>query len=172
MRAVDYLQAKYGAGTPTTMLACEAKVFGIPYPLRGGWLRAHGQLEITPDVALRLADALKRNGGASAIAGLAVLRAAWIDLKRQPRANSDEFLQSKAWKRLRLQALNRHGRRCQCCGASPATGAVLNVDHVLPRRLFPDLALRIDNLQVLCADCNEGKGNWDMTDARQWVADG
>lgn len=167
MKVIDYLQAKYGAGTPTTMLACEAKVFGIPYPLQHGWLRTHGQIEVTPDVAQRLAVALKRSRGSTAQAGLAVLRAAWIELKRQPAANSDDFLQSKAWKRLRLQALNKHGRRCQCCGASPATGAVLNVDHVLPRRLFPDLALRLDNLQVLCGDCNEGKGNWDMTDARK-----
>lgn len=172
MRVIDYLQAKYGAGTPTTMLACEAKVFGIPYPLRNGWLKAHGCIEITPDVARRLAEALKRNGSESAMAGLNILRSAWIELKRKPDANSEDFLQSKAWKRLRLQALNLHGRCCQCCGASPSTGAVLNVDHVLPRRLFPDLALRLDNLQVLCGDCNEGKGNWDMTDARQKVADG
>ena len=44
---------------------------------------------------------------------------------------------------------------------------MLNVDHIKPRFLFPDLALRLDNLQVLCGDCNEGKGNWDMTDWRQ-----
>jgi hypothetical protein len=29
-----------------------------------------------------------------------------------------------------------------------------------------DLALKIDNLQVLCADCNCGKGNCDSTDWR------
>lgn len=32
--------------------------------------------------------------------------------------------------------------------------------------LFPDLALSMDNLQVLCGDCNHGKGNWDVTDWR------
>lgn len=167
MKLIDYLQAKYGAGKPTTMLATEAKVFGVPYPLQGGWLQRHGDIEVTPDLALRLAEALKRSKGATAQAGLQVLRNAWLEIKRKPAANSDEFLQSKAWKRLRLQALHKYGRRCQCCGASPETGAVLNVDHVLPRRLFPDLALKLDNLQVLCGDCNEGKGNWDMTDCRK-----
>ena len=167
MRVKDYLQAKYGSGSTTTMLACEAKAFGIPYPLPTGWLRIYGELELTPDVAARLRTALQRSSKPTAVDGLRVLDKAWLELKRQPDANSDGFLQSKAWKRLRLQALEKHGRRCQCCGASPATGAVLNVDHVMPRRLFPDLALRLDNLQVLCGDCNEGKGNWCMSDFRR-----
>jgi 5-methylcytosine-specific restriction endonuclease McrA len=166
MKVVDYLQAKYGSGKTTTLLACEAAVFGIPYPLRSGWLKQHGGVEVTPDVARRLERALKASKAETAKDGLAVLQAAWIELKRLPDANSAAFLESKAWKRLRLQALNLHGRRCQICGSSAKTGDVLNVDHVLPRRLFPDLALRLDNLQVLCGVCNEGKGNWDMTDAR------
>ena len=42
----------------------------------------------------------------------------------------------------------------------------MNVDHIKPRRLYPGLALEKSNLQVLCADCNHGKGNWDQTDWR------
>jgi hypothetical protein len=81
-------------------------------------------------------------------------------------ANDPEFLFSYEWRKLRLQALKLHGATCQCCGASPATGAVMNVDHIKPRRLFPKLALDINNLQILCRDCNHGKGNWDQTDWR------
>lgn len=73
--------------------------------------------------------------------------------------NSPEFLASFEWRQLRLKAFEKYGRRCQCCGASPSTGAVLNVDHVKPRRKFPELALDLDNLQVLCGDCNHGKAN-------------
>jgi hypothetical protein len=84
-----------------------------------------------------------------------------------PAVATDAFLRSYEWRRVRMQALKKYGNRCQCCGASPITGAVINVDHIKPRKLFPDLALTLENLQVLCADCNHGKGNWDMTDWRQ-----
>lgn len=95
--------------------------------------------------------------------------------KRQERKNSyvmgDEFLQSYEWRKLRMVALTKYGARCQCCGASPANGAVMNVDHIKPRRIYPELALDIENLQVLCGECNHGKGNWDMTDWRNAHAD-
>lgn len=167
MNFLDYLPAKYGAGFTTTMPACEARAFGIPYPLPTGRLRTYGGLAITPAMVIRLTAALKASSKASASDGLRVLRSAWLEIKRKLAANNDEFLQSKAWKRLHLQAVQKHGRRCQWCGASPETGAVLNVDHVLPRRLFPDLALRLDNLHVLCGDCNEGKDHWCMCDFRK-----
>lgn len=79
---------------------------------------------------------------------------------------SDAFLETYEWRRLRMQAIKKFGRRCLCCGATPENGAVINVDHVKPRKLFPELALDINNLQVLCHECNHGKGNWDMTDWR------
>lgn len=80
---------------------------------------------------------------------------------------SDKFLETFEWRKVRMKALKMYGARCQCCGASPMTGAVMNVDHIKPRKLFPHLALSLENLQVLCHDCNHGKGNWDMTDWRQ-----
>lgn len=79
---------------------------------------------------------------------------------------SDAFLQSFEWRALRMQALKLHGTKCQCCGATPSTGAVMNVDHVKPRKFYPELALVLENLQILCGDCNHGKGNWDETDWR------
>ena len=80
---------------------------------------------------------------------------------------SDDFLHSFEWKSVRMMALKKHGAVCQCCGASPMTGAVMNVDHIKPRKIFPQLALDVENLQILCSDCNHGKGNWDMTDWRK-----
>lgn len=79
---------------------------------------------------------------------------------------STEFLSTYEWRRLRMEALKKYGPKCMCCGATPATGAVMNVDHIKPRKLFPALALDINNLQILCHDCNHGKGNWDQTDWR------
>lgn len=81
-------------------------------------------------------------------------------------ASSNAFLQTYEWRKVRMEALKKYGARCQCCGATPATGAIMNVDHIKPRKIFPELALSVDNLQVLCHECNHGKGNWDMTDWR------
>ena len=46
------------------------------------------------------------------------------------------------------------------CGRSKKIhGIVIHVDHIKPRSIYPDLALTYDNLQLLCEDCNLGKGN-------------
>jgi 5-methylcytosine-specific restriction endonuclease McrA len=83
------------------------------------------------------------------------------------RAASNAFLESFEWRRLRMEVIKKRGARCECCGATPADGqTVINVDHVKPRKLFPELALEESNLQVLCGVCNHGKGNWDQTDWR------
>ncbi len=86
--------------------------------------------------------------------------------KRTKRAKS-EFLESYEWRRLRMEALIKYGPRCMCCGATPNMGAVMHVDHIKPRLTHPELALELDNLQILCHECNHGKGNWDSTDWRQ-----
>lgn len=77
-----------------------------------------------------------------------------------------DFYQTWAWKSLRYQALKKYGAKCMLCGATPETGAKICVDHIKPRSKFPELALDIRNLQVLCSDCNMGKSNWDETDWR------
>lgn len=81
-------------------------------------------------------------------------------------AKSNEFLQSYEWRSLRMLALTEHGSKCMACGATPAHGVRIHVDHIKPRKLYPELALSLKNLQVLCEECNHGKGNWDQTDWR------
>ena len=79
------------------------------------------------------------------------------------------FYECIPWRELRYLALRNCGGKCQCCGAMASDGVQLHVDHIKPRSLFPELALCLENLQVLCADCNIGKGAWDKTDWReQW----
>jgi len=53
------------------------------------------------------------------------------------------------------------------CGQAANQGKKLHVDHIKPRHLFPDLELVKSNLQVLCEDCNLGKGAWDQTSWKQ-----
>ena len=83
-----------------------------------------------------------------------------------PPVDGDAFLKSFKWRELRMKVLKKYGRRCQCCGATPATGGIMNVDHIKPRKKYPELAMIESNLQVLCHECNHGKGNWDQTDWR------
>lgn len=79
---------------------------------------------------------------------------------------SDPFYQSDAWRGLRYRVLVQRGRRCQLCGAT-GLERQYHVDHIKPRSKYPHLALSMENLQVLCQDCNLGKGAWDETDWRK-----
>jgi hypothetical protein len=79
---------------------------------------------------------------------------------------SDPFYESREWLQLRYQALKRSNGRCACCGHPPRKGNSLHVDHIKPRSKHPELALVLDNLQVLCGNCNLGKSNTDQTDWR------
>ena len=54
---------------------------------------------------------------------------------------------------------------CECCLATATLQ--WHVDHVRPRSTHPALALEPANLQVLCQDCNLGKGTRYATDWRQ-----
>lgn len=81
-------------------------------------------------------------------------------------APAQSFYASRAWKVIRYKALVASQGRCLCCGHRPTSRNALQVDHVKPRSKYPALALDGLNLQVLCADCNQGKGAWDETDWR------
>lgn len=70
-----------------------------------------------------------------------------------------DFLKSKEWKKLRYEALRIHGASCFCCGRNYRNhGVVIHVDHIKPRSRYPSLAMDINNLQILCEECNLGKG--------------
>ncbi len=84
----------------------------------------------------------------------------------------DAFYQSWDWRTVRMKTLQRHGYRCQCCGATGKDRDMLGqpvrivVDHIKPLYTHWHLRLEEDNLQVLCDECNMGKGAWDETDHR------
>jgi HNH endonuclease len=82
---------------------------------------------------------------------------------------ADEFYRSHGWRRLRVDALEGNRERygtltCECC-LTMAAGQ-WHVDHIRPRSSHPELALEPANLQVLCEDCNVGKGARYATDWR------
>lgn len=102
-----------------------------------------------------------------------ILRRTPVDEKEW--VTSPKFLKSREWRELRYEALEinakTHGKRCVACGRKGGDDVVMNVDHIRPRKYYPHLALVIENLQVLCDDCNAGKGNRFKTDWRQSVPD-
>ena len=81
---------------------------------------------------------------------------------------ADSFYRSYQWRRLRVDVLEANRQRygllaCECCGMVDVGS--FHVDHIYPRSTHPELALDPANLQVLCDDCNIGKGttyttNW------------
>ena len=85
-----------------------------------------------------------------------------IKPKKKKKTNA-KFYISQEWKELRYKAIKTYGKKCMCCNSTDKT---IHVDHIKPRSLYPDLALELSNLQILCADCNLGKSNKDQTDWR------
>lgn len=63
--------------------------------------------------------------------------------------------------------IEHYGGRCMACGrCRKHHGVIIHVDHIKPRHRYPHLSLDFNNLQILCEDCNIGKGWRDMTDWR------
>lgn len=186
MTLLEYLDSKPGQ---RAMTSGELKVIGLRFPQKKGWVSRLGSMILTDAqveemkayrkarMDRRAANRLKREGKQVTVK----------PNKKKIRRNKDavnvtpdvskskvdpasnEFLLTYEWRVVRMMALEKYGAVCQCCGASPKTGAVINVDHIKPRRLFPHLALDVNNLQILCHECNHGKGNWSQTDWRAQV---
>lgn len=72
------------------------------------------------------------------------------------------FYASWEWKKARYEILKKYNPICMLCGSTEK----IVVDHIKPKSKFPELALDLDNLQVLCDCCNKGKSNDDYTDFR------
>lgn len=93
-----------------------------------------------------------------------------VKLKRPQKLKSNnDFYSSWEWRTLRMKVIKRDGNRCHCCGSSPDDVDIggkpvrIVVDHIKPIRKYWDLRLDINNLQILCDECNMGKGSWDKT---------
>ena len=75
--------------------------------------------------------------------------------------NEGSFYNSEEWKALRQQAFREYGSQCLRCGNKNN----LDVDHVKPRSKYPELELDLNNLQILCRECNYLKG---CKDSPEW----
>lgn len=80
--------------------------------------------------------------------------------------SDDLFYKSNKWREVRYIALQQSGGTCSLCGARASDGIQLHVDHIVPRSRDRRKQFDLDNLQVICSDCNLGKSNYDDTDWR------
>lgn len=79
---------------------------------------------------------------------VAVLATLWLN-----RGDSKTERKRRPWTRVeRRIALRRDGYRCRMCG-SPDD---LELDHIIP--FSKGGPCHLDNIQVLCSDCNKRKG--------------
>ncbi len=65
-----------------------------------------------------------------------------------------QFYSSPEWQTLRASVIREEGKYCDDCGIRINRDQDITVDHVLPRNKHPELALRRDNLRVLCRSCS------------------
>lgn len=70
-----------------------------------------------------------------------------------------EFYSTREWMKIRWECLIKSDGKCIMCGRSKQDNAILHVDHIKPRSKYPELELDINNLQILCKECNLGKGS-------------
>jgi 5-methylcytosine-specific restriction protein A len=79
---------------------------------------------------------------------------------RDRKADDNGFYSLARWRRLRVWWLARNPLCCDPFGihdhqhnAAPAS----EVDHIVPRRTAPELALELTNLQSMCKSCHSRK---------------
>lgn len=70
---------------------------------------------------------------------------------------------SNDWRYLRKKVFKIQGDRCLKCGKKTSR---MHIDHIKPKSRYPHLEYKIDNLQVLCQDCNREKSFDKIVDYR------
>lgn len=83
--------------------------------------------------------------------------------RKQRLEEQERFYSSPEWAALRKQVVEEEGRVCAECRKRISYDNDITVDHKYPRSRYPHLALRRENLRVLCRQCNSQKGD------REWL---
>ncbi len=135
---------------------------GLPQDVRGILARYNFKyLDHTDECVVFLGDGLSEQDRAFVSPALFKSLGAFSGAKevraREQWFKDKEFCQGKLWRDIRYRVFAEQGNWCRCCGSRPPYVA-LHIDHIVPRSVNPTLALEFTNLQVLCRDCNGGKG--------------
>lgn len=60
--------------------------------------------------------------------------------------------QSAEWAKLKELALRRDGYACIVCGHKGSFRNSLQLDHILPKSIYPEKMWDLDNVRILCAN--------------------
>lgn len=95
-----------------------------------------------------------------------VLRTHELAEERRKRIEEEQlFYSSPEWAKLRGLVIKEEGRVCAHCHRHIKNDSDVTVDHIRPRSKYPDLALRRENLRVLCRKCNSVKKDKELVDS-------
>ncbi|MGI9492758.1 MAG: HNH endonuclease signature motif containing protein [Geminicoccaceae bacterium] len=82
------------------------------------------------------------------------------------KAKSKGFSGSRAWQKVRIECIERDKKanggklRCSLCGQMEIHGVgSWHCHHIKSRSNYPELALTLSNLAMLCESCNLGMSN-------------
>lgn len=70
---------------------------------------------------------------------------------------SGDIESSKALQKLKYEVLRTQGRKCRDCGTEKGKMEVVHIQGV---DKFPELALEISNLKVVCEPCSKCQSLW------------
>lgn len=82
---------------------------------------------------------------------------------QSPRSSRGIANLATEYQRNRFQVFKRDGYRCRLCGVTADDGARLEIDH--RQSIARGGTSTLENLWVLCADCNRGKSTEELVDA-------
>ena len=86
------------------------------------------------------------------------LRKGYIDsslrgiVEKPKRKKKTVYYSNKEWAAARKHVFARDGYHCYVCNATAT-----QIDHLLPKSKYPELALNLENLKPICWNCNKSK---------------
>lgn len=82
-----------------------------------------------------------------------------IEKRKRDYDDRVKFYSSPEWKKIRKQIIKSSDSICSNCGKNITKSSDITIDHIKPRSKYPHLSYDLNNLTILCRECNSRKGN-------------
>jgi len=84
--------------------------------------------------------------------------------RKKKQEEEQVFYSSPEWAKVRELVIKEDGKVCAQCHRYIKNDSDVTVDHIRPRSKYLDLALKRENLRVLCRRCNSIKKDKELVD--------